>query len=536
MLTYDEIISFCSNYRIENGTVIDNKTNEKVTDEDTILKVKSSVLIFKEARSSYQEDMVQFDQTRKSKEDYVKKTMEKFSVNDEENTFGINKLIRAIISSNGHYEEYISGNDLQNGKFSILVEPKKDYGLAYLRLKFREKGLDLESFNISQDLSELKHNGVSKVIIDFKVKQKEKTNIEDKESIYRHPKADILNELEKQKKDAKQMGDEVGYNYALRNIERIVREEPAYVSAEEFNKMSIESKKAFIKVKINEARVLRNKAVFDYWTQNLSKLEQRELDKSEPVHSEPNKVGEKENQPIPVVEVEKRKYQIPVVETNREKEPVQSNPVSQVTPNEERTKKEKHNYKYYFDEMMKVIQRYNPDNATAEEKKQAIGEIYYYMGYMTSSLTNMHEIFDLNFLVINELSDTPFKIKLRDSILKDIIWQKNKITTNTYEKEETKELDSKFSRAMQELRSKLKKIQQSYKNMLQDGSIDEDELNVLLGQMSRIVEDSYSLKRFITTDEAKEDLRIVINELEEQKEKMLRVQRGVEDLKGGLRY
>ena len=160
MLTYEEIINYCSNYKIDNGIIVDKKTSKQVLDEETILKIKSSVLLFKEAKEAYQSDVQQFGKTTKTQEDYIKKTMEKFGANNEENTYGINKLINTILSSNGHYEENMSGKDMFNSKFSILESKKKDYGLAYLKLKFREKGLDIEELKVSQDLSELQHKDI----------------------------------------------------------------------------------------------------------------------------------------------------------------------------------------------------------------------------------------------------------------------------------------------------------------------------------------------------------------------------------------
>lgn len=161
MLTYEEIINYCSNYRVENGKIIDKKSNLQMKDEDMILKIKSSILLYRESNESYQSALKQFGKVNKSQEDYIKKTMEKFGVNNEENSYGVNKLINAILLSNGHYEENMSGNDLQNSKFSILVPPKAEYGLAYLRLKFRERGFDVEDLKLSQDLSLLEHDGIS---------------------------------------------------------------------------------------------------------------------------------------------------------------------------------------------------------------------------------------------------------------------------------------------------------------------------------------------------------------------------------------
>lgn len=279
MLSYEEIMNYCSNYRVENGNVFDKNTNQQIIDEDIILKVKSSILLFKESKESYRSDMQQFGKVSKSQEDYIKKTMEKFSVHNEQSSFGINKLVNAILNSNGHYEEFMSGNDLQNSKFSILVAPKNEYGLAFLKLKFREKGLDIEDLKISQDLSELQHNGVSKVIIDFKVKKYQKTVQNNQENVIQsniqHPRAQELNELERQKQIAKQNNDEVAYNYAKSSIEKIIRESRLEVSPEQWDSMGIQDKIAFVKIKMNEARILNDQDEFNYWNSNLNSLNEK---------------------------------------------------------------------------------------------------------------------------------------------------------------------------------------------------------------------------------------------------------------------
>lgn len=279
MLSYEEIMNYCSNYRVENGNVFDKNTNQQILDEDIILKVKSSILLFKESKESYQSDMQQFGKVSKSQEDYIRKTMEKFSVHNEQSSFGINKLVNAILNSNGHYEEFMSGNDLQNSKFSILVSPKNEYGLAFLKLKFREKGLDIEDLKVSQDLSELQHNGVSKLIIDFKVKKYEKVVQSNQENVVQsniqHPRSQELNELERQKQIAKQNNDEVAYNYAKSSIEKIIRESRLEVSPEQWDSMSIQNQIAFVKIKMNEAKILHDQDDYNYWNSNLNSLNEK---------------------------------------------------------------------------------------------------------------------------------------------------------------------------------------------------------------------------------------------------------------------
>ena len=205
--------------------------------------------------------------------------MEKFSINREINSFGINKLINGILKSNGYYEEYISGDSLHDTKYSFLVEPKKDYGIAYLKLKFRERNLDFDDLEIKQDLSKLKHDGLSKVIINFKLKPYQKKqinihnlqgdekkqyaieqlnlakqkgnseminywqatieNIDNMQKTIAHPYSKTLNELEEQKKEAQAIGDDVGVNYYQSNIVEIIKNHPYEISPEQWDSLNM---------------------------------------------------------------------------------------------------------------------------------------------------------------------------------------------------------------------------------------------------------------------------------------------------------
>ena len=284
-MTINDIKKYVDEYVIQNGNVYLKSNNQQVLDEETILKVKSARLVYNEAREKYHSDAQQFGKPNGDFPKYVSKMMEQLSVNGEVNTYGTNKLIHSLLSSNGHYEEYMSGDDLSNSKFSILVGVKRDYGLACLKLKFREKGLDIDNLNIKLNLSELKHNGVSKVIIDFQVKRYEKkdavtiqqSEIQQKVGIksFFHPKADLLNELEKQKKEALAQNDQVAYNFAQSNIERIIRENPVQVSLEQWDSMGYEERKTFILIKMKESKVLNDEDSFNFWNSNLKQLEER---------------------------------------------------------------------------------------------------------------------------------------------------------------------------------------------------------------------------------------------------------------------
>ena len=289
MLTVEQVKNNVSNYKIENGIVIDKSSNQPVQDENKLLEVKSSILFYTEAKEKYDRLLKQSHsgQLKYGLGYFVEEQMKDFSVNNEVQEQGSisphNKLTNEILNSNGHIQEFWMGDDLKNGKYSILLEPKKSYYLAYLKLKFREKGLDIDDITINIDSSQFTHTGNSSITIDYNLRQyenkKEQPKVEtpqpvqqSQQPLYQHPMANELNELEKQKQIAKQNDDDVAYNYAQSNIERIIKENRAQVSPEQWNSMSIDERKSFIQTKMREAKILNDKDDFDYWNANLNQL------------------------------------------------------------------------------------------------------------------------------------------------------------------------------------------------------------------------------------------------------------------------
>ncbi|MBE6160380.1 MAG: hypothetical protein E7157_04985 [Lactobacillales bacterium] len=323
MLTIDEINFYINKYNIVDGNVYIKENNQQVFDEDIILKAKSSRLIYNEAHLLYNNDIKQFGKTNNDASYYIKKIMERLSVNNEINSYGTNKLINALLSSNGQYEEMMSGSNLNESKFSMFCDQKYDYGIAYLRMKFRENKLDIDSFEIKQDLSEIQHNGVSKVIINFKIKpyEKKQENIHsiqgddrkkyaeeqlaiaiqknddamisywntmisnlNKNLVFSHPKADILNELETMKKQAAKLDDDVTVNYYQSNINKILTENPIEITQEEWDMMDYDARRRFLNLKMKEAKALNDEDSFNYWRANMISLEEKNTELSQGVH------------------------------------------------------------------------------------------------------------------------------------------------------------------------------------------------------------------------------------------------------------
>ena len=275
MLTVEQVKNNISNYRIENGIVIDKKTNQQVHDENKILEVKSSVLVYRDARSLYERRL------RGAPEDYnvyINKALKMYGLNGEENDYPQNKVIREIIEKDGLIQIDYGGNDLLTSeKFSFLCEPKKNYGMAVINYIAHQRGLDITNLDVTIDLSEFKKMGVSKVNIkyDKNLYESSKEHLEGNQSSYHYPMAKELNELEEQKKIAKQHNDEDAYRYAQSNIDRIIKNNQASVSPEKWNSMNIGEQISFVKLKINESKILHEKDAFDYWNATLNNLEKK---------------------------------------------------------------------------------------------------------------------------------------------------------------------------------------------------------------------------------------------------------------------
>lgn len=170
MFTIEKIMNIIEMYYIKDNRVFIKSLNEEVLDEETYLEVLAANLIFTEAESRYNEDLKLFGEKYISNpRQYLEKMMQRFSVNGEQNDLSQNVFIRALLLSNGHYEETITGAEL-DPKFSIFSRQKKMYGLAYLRLKLREKGMDTDDICLRIDMSESQENEPAKVIIDFNIK------------------------------------------------------------------------------------------------------------------------------------------------------------------------------------------------------------------------------------------------------------------------------------------------------------------------------------------------------------------------------
>lgn len=91
-------------------------------------------------------------------------------------------------------------------------------------------------------------------------------------SLYRHPKANELNELERKKQIAKQNNDILLYQQLQNKIENIISANRAKVSPQQWDAMDIDERKSFIQIKMKEAKILKDEDEFSYWNASLNRL------------------------------------------------------------------------------------------------------------------------------------------------------------------------------------------------------------------------------------------------------------------------
>lgn len=202
----------------------------------------------------------------------------------------------------------------------------------------------------------------------------------------------------------------------------------------------------------------------------------------------------------------------------------------------------KKDYNYYFDEMVKATQKYNPNGQISEDnKKQIIGEIFYNEGHLIESLTSDEEIRQIMTRSVNELSNNEMQIRLQKNNLTELqekykklhpeVKQENQQTINQEEqmyKSNNEKLD--LSGLIEQLRKELNQVQSAYRSMLSDGYIDDEELATLLGMVNKVINDGHSLKSLATDPSDLRVISVIINSLEEEQKKMNNMQNGIEEI------
>lgn len=262
----EAVLDDVQGFLIKDGKVYNRDSKEEVSDEDTILRVKTSRFIYNKAKV-----LRDFDRqingkrfTDRGPSHYVDEVMERYGFNDEDTTFAQGKLLKSIVGADTH-KEAISGNSISETKFDFLAPENADLGIAMLKRRFRQHGLELNDIRVNIDQTRFKKEGNSDVIINIDSSPLQK------ESSFHHPFAEQLNNLEKGLEEAKKNGNEediAGYQAAIRmTIER----HPLEVAPDAWDKMTTADRTKFFQIKMKESKILGDKDAYNYWKANLDR-------------------------------------------------------------------------------------------------------------------------------------------------------------------------------------------------------------------------------------------------------------------------
>lgn len=227
--------------------------------------------------------------------------------------------------------------------------------------------------------------------------------------------------------------------------------------------MTYDERKAFILIKMKESKVLNDEVSFNFWNSNLKQLE-----------------GKKQETPV-----------------NTQ---VSQNITTPITPQEEQSMQNKTQYaqstiensETLYDKMISALRKSRTDNLTQDEKKQIVGEIYYYEGFLVESLKDEKDIGDVLTKAMQDFSNSQFEQSVLSSLISEL-QEKLKIVSPK-KGEELKVDDGSILSNINILRQEMTKLSAEYDEIRSDGKVDDQELDYLITRMQELYRTAMSLK------------------------------------------
>ena len=272
-----DVLNDTQKFAIKNGKIYSRETGQEESDEDTVLRVKTSRFLFNEAKNLRDEQAQMFGDrfVDKGPDYYVDRIMDRYGFKNEDTKFAEGKLLKNLVD-NGFHHQAMLGDNLTGSKYGMFVGEKGDLGKALLKRRLKQHGLDMASIKVDIDSSTFKKDGYSTV--DIKVDTAPITKAERASSnpnSFSHPAAEQLSKLEAELIKAQEEGDEEtarGYRAALKMV---VERNRLEVSPKDWDNMDDEQKERFYKLKMKEEKILGDKDAFNFWNANLQRLKNK---------------------------------------------------------------------------------------------------------------------------------------------------------------------------------------------------------------------------------------------------------------------
>jgi len=264
-----DILEDVKKFTIKDGKVFSKETGQEETDEDAILRIKTSKLLFNEARTLRDRDSkIRGERFVDRGPDYfVDKVMDRYGFKDEDTKYAEGKLLKELVDTGSHHQTY-ADNNLADSMYDMFIGAKGDLGKALLERRLKQHGLKMIGFNLGLDDSTFQKLGHSTV--DIKVATMPLAEPEEPtDEVLHHPAAEQLKRLEAELARAEQDDDETAINGCKAAMKMVVERNQLEVSPEEWNKMSDSNRERFYKLKMKEAKILGDRDSFNFWNANF---------------------------------------------------------------------------------------------------------------------------------------------------------------------------------------------------------------------------------------------------------------------------
>ena len=278
----EAVLDDIQKFSIKEGKVYSKATGEEELDEDTILRVKTSRLLYNEAKETRNNDRHSFGKRFKDRgpEFYINNTLKRYGFKDEDPKHVDGKMLKDLVD-NGTHHGGIFADNLSVYPYNMFVGKKGDLGRALLKRRLKQHGLAMNNLDISIDTSNFIKDGISTVDIQVDTSPlaqaqgdsalESPDNANHTETLH-HPAAEQLSRLEADLAEAEKNQDETAINGYRNAMKMVVERNRLEVTPEEWQSMDDDQKERFFRLKMKEERILGDHEAYNYWRANLDGL------------------------------------------------------------------------------------------------------------------------------------------------------------------------------------------------------------------------------------------------------------------------
>lgn len=183
-----------------------------------------------------------------------------------------------------------------------------------------------------------------------------------------------------------------------------------------------------------------------------------------------------------------------------------------------------------YEKMINELKKSRTNNLTEEEKKQIVGEIYYYEGFLVESVKDEKAVEEIITKAMQDFSNTQFEQSILNSLVSEL--QERLKVIAPKQKEESKNYNNinnnDFLSNINNMRQEMNRLSIEYKQMLSDGMIDDQELDYLIARMQDLYRNAMSLKANNLSSKEYQIINEIVASISKEQSKMTGLRDGIE--------